>query len=257
MIVHEQLPQKVPHFDGAYNLDRGFTCRTSWILTYMDREAFTLLGQRLTAKHQNEHSTQLEVLQQSLVLFATNNAEQIVNNDDFSLKFTNLCLHANLDPLELVLLKDSTNSINALSVKIIEIGHLTRDINGGLILIKELLFRVNQSIVPLVVDEGRVIKAINLLSTLGQGYTLLTISNSPWLKFTSLTGSSVTQDQRTIYELCEFTSGYVTVRLLIDNFSWTPVRCEKVIDEMIRNAFLWVDEGGGEKMYWVPSWLTS
>ena len=61
------------------------------------------------------------------------------------------------------------------------------------------------------------------------------INGKKWLKFSST--ENLSNDQLKIYELCEFMGGYVTYRLLRDNYGWDKVRYKTVIDEMIMNGF--------------------
>ena len=52
--------------------------------------------------------------------------------------------------------------------------------------------------------------------------------------------------------------GYVTYRLLRDNYGWDKVRYKTVIDEMIMNGFYGLDsQDNGEWQYWEPSWISN
>lgn len=230
----------------------------------IDRDAYTQLGQTLTAKHNDQLLTQLEVLQSALVNFASDHGDEIKLNPEFRNKFTQMCLLANIDPLELLLqgnTKKNDKHANfqvALAVRIVEIGQSTRDLNGGLISIKELLVRLNDNKqISTNITDDDIQKALNILTTLGEGYNILDINGKKWLKFSSATGTNISTDQKNIYELCGFMGGFVTTRLLRDNYGWDKVRCKTVIDEMIMNGFLWIDEGGQEPQFWVPSWVSN
>lgn len=230
----------------------------------IDRDAYSQLGQRLTAEHNDRLLTQLQVLQSALVNFASEHGEEIKLNSEFRTKFTQMCLLANVDPLQLVLQKqDRSKNKNdnfsvALAVRIVEVAQATRGLNGGLMSINELLVRLNDNPqIPLNVGDDDVQKGLAILTTLGQGYNILDINGKKWLKFSSATGTNISSDEKSIYELSGFMGGFVTYRLLIDNYGWDKVRCKTVIDDMIMNGFLWVDEGSNEPQFWVPSWISS
>ncbi|KAK6456818.1 sucrose non-fermenting [Scheffersomyces xylosifermentans] len=237
-------------------------------------DAYSKLGQSLNERHTDQLSTQLSVFQSALVNFAREHGEEIKQNSEFRNKFTQICQSVGIDPLDLLLYSGSvsktsksqsskTQSDNyfiSLAVRIVEVCQETRDINGGLIPLKELVSIIREnSYINIEVTESDVEKSLSTLNTLGKGYDILTIHDKKWLKFTSALGGSISNDQKKVYELCGFMGGYVTYRLLRDNYAWDKLRCKTVIDEMIMNGFLWVDSQGegAEWQYWEPSWISS
>lgn len=228
-----------------------------------DRDAYLKLGKALTEQHSDQLSTQLAVFQSALVNFASDHGETIKKNPEFCDKFTQMCLLIGVDPLELLLFidsksKKSDNFHMGLAVRVVEICQETRDINGGLISFKELHSRLKETVtVPINMVEDDVSKALALLGNLGKGYEVLDINSGKWVKFlgTSSNGT-ISNDQKRVYELCGFMGGFVTYRLLRDNYGWDVVRSKAVIDEMIMNGFLWVDAGPTEWQFWEPSWIS-
>lgn len=229
-----------------------------------DRDAYSKLGQSISQKHADELSAQLSVFQSVVVNFAVDHSSNIRSNPEFRSKFTSICLLIGIDALELLILlelrlKKKDNYFCGLAIKIVEICHQTRDINGGLISMKELRSRMEDcNSVPLKVAEDDVVKALNVLNSLGEGFELLTINKKRWVRHITSSGkNSISSDQQKVYELCEFMGGFVTVRLLRDNYGWDKVRLRTVIDEMIMNGFLWMDsQGPNETQYWEPSWIS-
>lgn len=224
----------------------------------IDRNAYAELGRFLSEKHSDQLSTQLSVLQSAVVNFATDHAEEISNNSEFRTKFSDICQAIGVDPLELWLYssdKKSDSFFVGLSVKIVEVCQETRDINGGLISFRELLSRLQSVNLPATITESDVDKALASLDSLGSGYNVITIHNKKWLNFSASTGT-ITNDERSVYEVCTFMGGYATTRLLRDNFGWDKVRCQNVLDDMIMNGFLWLDKGPKESQYWEPSWIS-
>lgn len=231
-----------------------------------DREAYLRLGQTLTKKHSDELSTQLAVYQSALVNFARDHGETIKNNPEFSRKFTQMCHLIGVDTLEVMLFLESQkkkgdNFYLGLAVRVVEICEETRDINGGLISLKELHSRLQEnSSAPVTASEEDIVKSLAYLGSEGNGYELMDINRRKWIRSTgSSEKGSISTNQKKVYELCEFMGGYVTHRLLRDNFNWDAARLKTVIDEMILNGFLWIDNQGpnGEKQYWEPSWIST
>lgn len=227
-----------------------------------DRDAYVKLGKALTERHSSHLSAQLSVFQSALVNFATDHSDTIKNNPEFCNKFTQMCLLIGVDPLELFVFIESSNKKSenfylGLAVRVVEICQETREINGGLISFKELHSRLKETTsVPLELQQEDISKALVLLGNLGKGYEVLDINGSKWVKFLGSTNSTISNDQKKVYELCGFMGGYVTHRLLRDNYGWDAVRSKAVIDEMILNGFLWIDAGPQEWQFWEPSWIS-
>lgn len=231
---------------------------------FSDRDAFQKLGLALSERHAGQLSAQLAVFQSALVNFAQDHGDAIKNNPEFKHKFVQMCERIGIDSMELLVFveskaRKSDGYLVGLGVRIVEICQETRNLNGGLISVKELHSRLLESdSVPLDVPEADVKKALASLATLGSGYGVLTINNKQWVKFVGLSGlEAISNDHKRVYELCEFTGGFVTHRLLRDNYGWDVVRSKSVLDELIMNGFLWIDtQGCGEPQYWEPSWIS-
>lgn len=228
-----------------------------------DRDAYLRLGQALTQRHSDQLSAQLSVFQSALVNFAGEHGDMIKSNPEFQSKFTQMCHLVGVDPLELLLFVDAKtkkgeNFYMGLAVRVVEICQETRDINGGLISLKELHSRLQETVsVPLSVLEEDILKALALLGNLGNGYEVILINNKKWIKYSAVSGG-ISNDQKKVYELCEFMGGYVTNRLLQDNYGWDSARLKTIVDEMIMNGFLWIDNQGPDSQwqFWEPSWIS-
>lgn len=239
-----------------------------------DRDAYTQLGKYLSERHSDQLSTQLSVFQSALINFASEHGEEITRNPEFRAKFTQMCQLVGVDPLELLIYSNASNKWTnvekndnfyvGLSVRIVEVCQQTRDVNGGLISMKELVSRVPENVnLKTSITENDILKALGLLDTLGNGYEIIRVNDHSWLKYASASSSgnngNISNDQRKVHDLCGFMGGYVTYRLLRDNYGWDKLRCKSVIDDMIMNGFLWVDAQGpkGSFQYWEPSWISN
>lgn len=222
------------------------------------RDDYYKLGKNITERLEGQLSAQLSVFKSALVNFASEHGDEITNNREFRTKFTQMCQLVGVDPLDLQILTTKKDLEVVLAVRVVEECHKTRDFNGGLISLKELISRLNNeedsnTSTSLNITEENIISCLTILNSLGEGYEILNINKRKWLKFTN----NVSNDHKKVYELCEFMGGFVTSRLLRDNFQWDQVRCRTVIDEMIMKGFLWVDLGENELQYWEPSWISS
>lgn len=230
-----------------------------------DRNAFQRLGKALSNRHSEGLSVQLSVFQSALVHFAADNADVIKKNPEFRRKFTLMCELIGVDTLELAMMAESRPKksgalIDAVAIRIVEICRETATINGGFISYKELMSRlIDCDSIPLDISERHLDGALEALADLGSGFETVSINLKKWVRSLGVSGSlGISGDQKSVYELCEFMGGYVTLRLLKDNFNWDMLRAKSVIDEMIMNGFLWVDNQGlaGEAQFWEPSWIS-
>ena len=228
-----------------------------------DRDAYQQLGQRLNQQHSEQLSTQLQVFRSALINFVNDYSNEIKSNGEFRSKFNQISQLIGMDPLDLLIYANSktksngSNFVTGLSVKIVEICQETRDLNGGLLSLRELqsILTDNSSDLKIDISTKHIEQAITILNSMGKNYELIKINNESWLKFSSI--ENLSNDQLKIYELCGFMGGYVTMGLIRDNYGWDKYRIKSVIDEMIMNGILWVDEQGEDEwQYWEPSWIS-
>jgi len=233
-----------------------------------DRDAYQQLGQRLNQQHSEQLSTQLQVFRSALINFVNDYSNEIKSNGEFRSKFNQISQLIGMDPLDLLIYansktksngskRDVNNFVTGLSVKIVEICQETRDLNGGLLSLRELqsILTDNSSDLKIDISTKHIEQAITILNSMGKNYELIKINNESWLKFSSI--ENLSNDQLKIYELCGFMGGYVTMGLIRDNYGWDKYRIKSVIDEMIMNGILWVDEQGEDEwQYWEPSWIS-
>lgn len=229
-----------------------------------DRDAYLRLGEALTQKHSAERSAQLSVFKSALVNFAVEHGDEIRSNPEFTSKYTQICNLIGVDSLELLLYaelqqKRLKSFYEALAIRIVEVCHETRNFNGGLISLKELRSTLEADAeVRLGLSEEDLLLALQSLARFGRGYDVIVVGGKKWLKFYSASGEGgLSPDYRKIYEMCEFVGGYVSYRLLRDNYGWDAVRLKSVIDEMILEGLLWIDAGEREWLFWEPSWILS
>lgn len=232
-----------------------------------DRDKYSELGEIFNKKHTEALSTQLSVFRSALINFANDHGDEIKEKDEFRNKFTQICQLVGVDPLELMIhtfsksQKRNESFYSALAVRIVEICKLTREMNGGIMSMKELISRLSENVnLETPITDSDVKKLFHILESLGGGFEFININGKQWLKFSSTSsgGKGMSSDQQKIYEMCEFMGGYVTVKLLRDNYGWDTIRCSNVLEELIMDGYLWIDsQAESGVQYWVPSWIST
>ncbi|ODV97000.1 hypothetical protein PACTADRAFT_1583 [Pachysolen tannophilus NRRL Y-2460] len=238
---------------------------------YSDIEKqFQNLGNSLLEKQSTELATQLQVFQNALINYSKEHHKEIVENPKFRSEFSKICSSFGVNPL----VGNSSNNEELsnivvkndefyfeLAIKIIETCNETKNINGGIIKMKELKKLLNlsynmNSLMPLnfKISESDIIKSIGCLKTLGDELKIIQIGSKNYIK---VIPQALNKDENLILETCNFIGGYVSVALLRDNFQWEYIRCKSILDDMVSNGLLWIDEQGedGEILYWEPSWI--
>lgn len=232
-----------------------------------EREKYSELGRSILARQDGYLSTQLAVLQSALMSFARDHWKDIQHDCEIRGKFTQMCVLMGLEPLDLHLYAMANNSGSkdeqfyiGLAIRIVEVCQHTRDVNGGLISMKELLSRLKENgILKSCIKTKDIEQSIGILNSLGKSYEILNANKKQWVKFLSASSGNekISDDQMKVFEACSVMGGYVTYGLLMDNYGWDQVRCKSVLDEMILDGFLWIDMQGEDGVqFWEPSWIS-
>lgn len=146
-----------------------------------------------------------------------------------------------------------------LGVQIVDICINTRERNGGLIEMNELI-RLLSKLRGVggtgdAITEDDVSRSIKTLEPLGAGYRIVKVGSK------SMVCSSVKEldnDQSTILALSQGLGGCFDEESLIANTKWTTERARAAIDNaIVRDGLCWVDEQEEHgTSYWVPSVMT-
>ncbi|ODQ79647.1 hypothetical protein BABINDRAFT_171790 [Babjeviella inositovora NRRL Y-12698] len=228
-----------------------------------DTEQYKTLGNAILERQSAELQAQLAVFQSALTNFARDHGEQIKNNAQFKQQFIKLCQSIGVDPLSLsnytpsgvkftkTSSHDRDEYYNNLAVKVIETCRATRDANGGIISVDELISRLEDATyTPTAKDIEKAVADIKLLDG---SFSIFPVKNKLFIKSIP---EELNSDQQVIFETCGL-MGYVSPGMLRDNYGWGRVRCRDVLEAMVRKGLLWVDEPGPkqEVLYWEPSWI--
>lgn len=139
-----------------------------------------------------------------------------------------------------------------LGVQIVEACWARRSLNGGLMdlptLVKYVQRRRGSHTEP--ISEDDVVRAIKKLRVLGNGFDLVTIGKSQYVR--SVPGE-LNMDKNSVLEVAQGT-GHVSKQGLRQATSWTEERAQSVLDALLKEGFAMVDDQnpGGATLYWFP-----
>ncbi|KAF8964037.1 EAP30/Vps36 family-domain-containing protein [Flammula alnicola] len=226
------------------------------------KRSFAELSSELSrAQVENLHS-QLDQFRTALTHFASTHRESIKNDPSFRHAFQQMCSSIGVDPLagprkggwwaELLGLGDWQYE---LGVQIVDVCVSTRERNGGLIAMSELVRLVSKlrGVSGGGITEEDVMRSIKTLHPLGAGYQVVEIDGC---KMVRNVVKALDEDQTAILAIAREEGGRVIEDHLIQRNSWTRDRARAALENMLlRDGLCWLDaqdERAG-RAYWVFS----
>lgn len=210
---------------------------------------YSELGQSIVQKKTNELTTQLQLFKSILLNFLKEHNEELSKDITLRNEFIKICRSVGIDPLQIYDKHDSKMNefYFELCVRIIEFSNSMKDINGGLLPVKDFLAKFKE----LNITFKDVEVSVGLLSSLNDELKIIKIGSKHYIKNFNI---ELTNDQNMILETVN-NIGYVSVSILRDNFGWKAYRSQEILNEMISNGYLWLDDNNGELLYWDPAWI--
>ena len=211
---------------------------------------------------QVEHlHSQLAQFRTALVRFASDHRESIRKDPSFRLAFQRMCSAIGVDPLagprkggwwaEVLNLGDWQYE---LGVQIVDVCVSTRERNGGLIEMGELVRLVSRlrAVDEGVITEEDVVGSIKTLKPLGAGYEVLEVGGK---KMVRSVVKELDDDQAIVLAIAQDEGGKVSEQLLVIRRGWAVERARAALENMLlRDGLCWLDEQDqGGVAYWVPS----
>ena len=226
------------------------------------KKSFATLSSQLSKAQVETLQSQLTQFRFALAHFAATHRESIKGDPSFRLAFQQMCSSIGVDPLagprkggwwaELLGLGDWQYE---LGVQIVDVCVSTRERNGGLIEMSELVRLVSKlrGVAGGGITEDDLVQSIKTLQPLGAGYQVVEIGGS---KMVRSVVKELDEDQTVILAIARAEGGRIIEDLLIIQKGWTRDRARAALENMLlRDGLCWLDEQDEQagRSYWVPS----
>lgn len=230
-------------------------------LQEQSKRSFAALSSELSHSQVENLQSQLNQFRAALTHFASEHREKIKNDPSFRHEFQRMCSSIGVDPLagprkggwwaELLDLGDWHYE---LGVQIVDVCVSTRDRNGGLIAMSEVIRLVSKlrGMSGGSITEEDVVRSIKTLEPLGTGYQIVEIDGC---KIVRSVPKALDADQTVILAIAREEGGRVIEDHLIHRKGWTRDRARAALENMLlRDGMCWLDaQDEVGRAYWVPS----
>jgi ESCRT-II complex subunit VPS22 len=234
-------------------------------------KSFDALSSQLSTTQVENLHAQLDQFRAALTHFATHHRADIRGDPRFRRAFQQMCASIGVDPLagprrggwweEALGLGDWQSE---LGVQIVDVCVSTRERNGGLIELAELV-RILSRLRGLegggggAITEEDVIRSIQALKALGAGYEVLEFGHGyGGRKMVRSVPKELDADQMVVLAVAAEQGGKVDEELLIRRNAWNADRARAVLQNMLLNdGTCWLDDQDGPdgmgRAYWIPA----
>ncbi|KAF9078112.1 vacuolar-sorting protein SNF8 [Rhodocollybia butyracea] len=235
--------------------------------------SYDVLSITLSTTQLNHLQSQLSSFRTALTSFAMNHRDDILHDPMFRHRFTQMCSSIGVDPLAgprkggwwAELLPGLGDWQYELGVQVVDICVSTRERNGGMIELAELVRLVRklrgipegqEGQKANTITEEDIIRSVKTLGPLGAGYQIIDIGDGR--KMVRSVPKELDSDQAVILSLARQPGKYgrITQNELVEEKGWTTGRARGALDNMLlRDGLCWVDEQDKvhDRVYWVTS----
>ena len=229
----------------------------------LSTQSYAHLSNQLSKTQVDNLQAQLTQFRESLLRFASTHREDIRKDPNFRHAFQQMCSNIGVDPLagprkggwwaEALDLEDWQYE---LGVQIVDVCVSTRERNGGLIEMNELV-RILTKLRGLeagAITEEDVVRSIKTLKPLGAGYEVIEMDGGK--KMVRSVVKQLDQDQTIVLAVAQAHGGKVDEQMLVREKGWTGARAQTALQNMLlRDGLCWLDEQGEGNtiLYWIPS----
>ncbi|EIW79284.1 winged helix DNA-binding domain-containing protein [Coniophora puteana RWD-64-598 SS2] len=225
--------------------------------------SFAELSSELSKAQVDHLQIQLTQFRSALTHFATTHREHIKKDPAFRHAFQRMCVSIGVDPLagprkggwwaEMLGIGDWQYE---LGVQIVDVCVSTRERNGGIIEMSELVRMVSKlrGVESGVITEDDVVRSIKTLEPLGAGYEVINVGNGR--KMVRSVVKELDEDQAIVLAEAALEGGVIVEGTLERKRGWTRERARAALENMLlRDGLCWVDEQDPVhgRSYWVPS----
>lgn len=226
------------------------------------KRSFAELSTELSQSQVEHLHSELNQFRTALAHFASTHRESIKSNPSFRHAFQQMCSSIGVDPLagprkggwwaEMLGLGDWQYE---LGVQIVDVCVSTRERNGGLVEMSELLRLVSKlrGVGSGVITEDDVVRSIKTLQPLGAGYQVVEIGGQ---KMVRSVVKELDEDQNVVLAIAQEEGGRVVEDLVIRRKGWTRDRTRAALENMLlRDGLCWLDDQDERygRAYWVPA----
>lgn len=228
------------------------------------KRSFAELSTTLSQNQVEHLHSQLNQFRTALSHFAATHRDSIRRDPAFRYAFQQMCSSIGVDPLagprkggwwaEMLGLGDWQYE---LGVQIVDVCVSTRERNGGLIEMTELV-RILSKLRGVsegegVITEDDVTRSIKTLQPLGAGYQVVEIGGRRMVRSVV---KELDEDQAVVLAIAQEEGGKIVEDVLVVRRGWTRDRARTALDNMLlRDGLCWLDEQDEQygTAYWVPS----
>ena len=138
-----------------------------------------------------------------------------------------------------------------MAVQVVDVCVSTRERNGGMIALEELIGRVGRmrGSGSAVISKDDILKTLELLRPLHAGYSVHPVGSSFFVRSVP---RELDTDQTLLLVVAADSGGRLTEELVQRKTGWSEVRCRTVLDDCVaREGLGWVDEQGSDRSIWL------
>ena len=227
------------------------------------QRSFSALSSELSASQVTALHSQLAQFRTALKSFASTHRESIRSDPAFRHAFQRMCASIGVDPLagprkggwwaEMLGLGDWQYE---LGVQIVDVCVRTRERNGGVIEIGELVRLISKlrGVGGGVITEDDIIRSIKTLKPLGAGYEIVDVGAGR--KMVRNIVKELDADQAIVLAVAQEEGGMITEGVLVTRKGWTSERATAALENMLlRDGLCWIDQQDEHsgRVYWVFS----
>ncbi|KAH7914804.1 EAP30/Vps36 family-domain-containing protein [Hygrophoropsis aurantiaca] len=227
------------------------------------QRSFAELSSELSKAQVDHLQSQLTQFRTALSHFATTHRDAIKSDPDFRHKFQQMCSSIGVDPLagprkggwwaEILGMSDWQYE---LGVQIVDVCVSTRERNGGVIEMGELVRMVSKlrGVGSGVITEDDVMRSIKTLQPLGAGYEVIDMGDGE--KMVRSVMKELDEDQAIVLAEAQAEGGRIVEEILETRRGWPRERAKAALENMLfRDGLCWLDaqDQSHGKAYWIPS----
>ncbi|KAI9636709.1 putative negative regulation of transcription by glucose-related protein [Dioszegia hungarica] len=234
--------------------------------------SYSTLSSSITASQLSTLESSLSSFKDHLLVFAREHRQDIRKDPAFRHQFQKMCAAIGVDPLaggggpggggggkgkgwwtEVLGLGEWQYE---LAVQVVDVCVSTKEGNGGMIAMPDLISRVERLRTGGRADTGGaevteedILRSLDLLKPLAAGYTTHSIAGTTFVRSVP---KELDTDQSLLLVLASDAGGRLTERGVMQTTGWSNVRARTVLEDCVmREGLGWVDEQGDERCVWV------